>query len=84
MGGEAFAIKHLKPPSNLAADMLLNAGLNSTDNWRWMKMACGENIRGRSHGKMPATRLGEAWLFRERFEKAQELKIMQDDWVVHN
>lgn len=45
MGGEAYAFK-LRPVDTLSGeDMLVQAGLEETDEtpWRWMKMACGEN-----------------------------------------
>jgi len=53
-------------------------------NWRYMKMACGENAK-RVYGKMgrsfgPFSRLGEAWYFRHAFEQASDLVKAQDDW----
>ncbi|KAI8814834.1 hypothetical protein BJ742DRAFT_784580 [Cladochytrium replicatum] len=84
MGGEAYVLKHLVPSSNLASDMLINYGMNSTDGkqWRWMKMACGENPKRQygPRGRTPSTRMGEAWLFRARFQDAQKFKRAQDDW----
>ena len=91
MGGEAYAFKYRHTPSNKSEDMLLNAGMDPNVDgkpWRWMKMACGENLR-RTEGEAPAdgsiypsTRLGIGFLFRERFEKAKKLKEEQDDWCV--
>lgn len=44
-------------------------------------MACGENPRSKSDAKiMPESRMGEAWLFRQRFEVARELMFAQNDW----
>lgn len=82
MGGEAYAIKTRVPDSHRVQDMLLNAGLPAQQQWRWMKMACGENpkrVYG-DDGIPPESRLGSGWLFRERFEAAQKLKLQQDDW----
>jgi imidazolonepropionase-like amidohydrolase len=84
MGGEAFAFKHRKTASNRAEDMLLNAGMTSKDGfqWRWMKMACGENPI-RSYGPrniMPGSRLGEGYVFRRRIEQAYRAKQDQDQW----
>ncbi|RUS12837.1 hypothetical protein BC937DRAFT_86892 [Endogone sp. FLAS-F59071] len=45
IGGEAYAFK-LRPVDTLSGeDMLVQAGLEESDEtpWRWMKMACGEN-----------------------------------------
>jgi imidazolonepropionase-like amidohydrolase len=84
MGGEAFAFKHRKMPSNRSEHMLLNAGMGQDDGhqWRWMKMACGENpIRfGRSLHQLPSSRLGEGYLFRERINEAFQAKKAQDQW----
>lgn len=85
MGGEAYAFKHRHLPSNRAEDMLLNAGMNSTDGhqWRWMKMACGENpimSYGRDSKIMPDSRLGEAYLYRQRIDDAYQALKAQDQW----
>jgi imidazolonepropionase-like amidohydrolase len=53
-------------------------------NWRYMKMACGENAKavygrvGRDFG--PVSRMGEAWEFRRAFDSARQLVQAQDDW----
>lgn len=53
-------------------------------NWRYMKMACGENAKavyghvGRDFG--PVSRMGEAWEFRKAFDQARDLVQAQDDW----
>lgn len=85
MGGEAFAFKHFTPMSNSAEDMLLNSNMKSKEDgaqWRWMKMACGENPKNvyGEKGQTPSSRMGSAWLFRERFEEARNEMIKQQDW----
>ncbi|KAI9468661.1 hypothetical protein BDB00DRAFT_777303 [Zychaea mexicana] len=87
MGGEAAVIKLRPVPTLSNQDMLITAGVDEEqDNekiWRYMKMACGENPKswyGAVFNRMPMTRMGEAYLFRHRFEEAQNLKRKQDDW----
>lgn len=85
MGGEAYVIKHAVGKANgrteiSAEDMLADP----EKNWRYMKMACGENAK-RVYGKMgrnfgPFSRLGEAWYFRHALEQASNLVKAQDDW----
>ncbi|KAH8590146.1 amidohydrolase [Bisporella sp. PMI_857] len=81
MGGEAFVIKHAvgKPdgrseigPRDLLAD--------PEQNWRYMKMACGENAKRVYGSKGPFSRMGESWYFRHAFEEAKSQIIAQDDW----
>lgn len=85
MGGEAYVVKHAVGktdgrPEISAEDMLADPDKN----WRYMKMACGENPKrvygrvGRSFG--PFSRLGESWYFRHAFEQASALVAAQDDW----
>lgn len=85
MGGEAYVVKHAVGKADgrreiSAEDMLAD----SEKNWRYMKMACGENPKrvygtlGRDFG--PFSRLGEAWYFRHAFEQASALVASQDDW----
>ncbi|KAI1325574.1 amidohydrolase [Xylariaceae sp. FL0255] len=83
MGGEAFVIKHAVGKldgrnETSAADMLADPDRN----WRYMKMACGENAKnvGRHLLRSPLSRLGEAWEFRHAFEQARNLVQAQDDW----
>ncbi|KAG0230274.1 hypothetical protein BGW42_001072 [Actinomortierella wolfii] len=81
MGGEAYAFKLRKVDTLSTEDMLVEAGIKNR--WRYMKMACGENPKrfyGEYFHKMPSTRLGEGWLLRDQFAKAQQLKKAQDDW----
>ncbi|KAF9979040.1 hypothetical protein BGZ73_007142 [Actinomortierella ambigua] len=81
MGGEAYSFKLRKVDTLSNEDMLVEAGVKNR--WRYMKMACGENPKryyGTFDTTMPSTRLGEGWLVREQFSKAQKLKKAQDDW----
>ncbi|KAI6482954.1 hypothetical protein MCOR14_005243 [Pyricularia oryzae] len=84
IGGEAYVIKHAVGrqdgrPELSAVDMLADPDRN----WRYMKMACGENAKnvyGKPGEKGPTSRLGESWEFRHAFEQAAELVRAQDDW----
>lgn len=84
IGGEAYVIKHAagKPDGRTelgAEDMLADPDRN----WRYMKMACGENakrIYGRVGEKGPVSRMGESWEFRHAFEQASKIIREQDDW----
>ena len=84
IGGEAYVIKHAvgKPDGRnetSAEDMLADPDRN----WRFMKMACGENAKrvyGRRGESGPVSRMGESWEFRHAFEQAAELVREQDDW----
>ncbi|KAI9258533.1 hypothetical protein BY458DRAFT_517803 [Sporodiniella umbellata] len=86
MGGEAAVIKLRPVPTLSSYDMLISSGVSEEEDeefiWRYMKMACGENPKGfyGSLGKMPLTRLGEGFIARQLFQKAQQLKRKQDDW----
>ncbi|RIA84710.1 hypothetical protein C1645_783560 [Glomus cerebriforme] len=84
MGGEGYVIK-MRPVSTLSVeDMGINYGINPEEEkeWRWLKMACGENPKKvyRLKNRMPTTRLGEGWLFRKRFDEAKKILIKQNDW----
>ncbi|KAI1817051.1 amidohydrolase [Poronia punctata] len=85
IGGEAFVIKHAVGRDDgrnetSAADMLADPDRN----WRYIKMACGENAKfvyGKKTGEGgPTSRLGESWKFRQAFEQATRLVRAQDDW----
>jgi hypothetical protein len=84
MGGEAYVFKHAVGKSDgrnetSAADMLADPDRN----WRFMKMACGENpkrVYGNPGKTGPTSRLGESWEFRKAFEQATKLVREQDDW----
>ncbi|KAH7216662.1 hypothetical protein BKA60DRAFT_492196 [Fusarium oxysporum] len=83
IGGEAYVIKHAvgKPDGRKeisAVDLLADPDRN----WRYMKMACGENAK-RVHGRVgnrPFSRMGESYEFRHAFEQARDLIQKQDDW----
>ncbi|PTB65260.1 family 9 carbohydrate esterase [Trichoderma citrinoviride] len=83
MGGEAFTIKHAVGPKNGRTEISAQDLLADPDrNWRFMKMACGENPK-RVHGgvdKRPFSRMGESFNFRHAFEQARALIQRQDDW----
>ncbi|POR34274.1 Uncharacterized protein TPAR_05526 [Tolypocladium paradoxum] len=83
IGGEAYLLKHAvgKPDGRReisAEDMLADPERN----WRYMKMACGENAKraGHSMGRRPFSRMGESYDFRHAFEQARDLVQRQDDW----
>ncbi|KAK3987338.1 hypothetical protein QBC44DRAFT_121292 [Cladorrhinum sp. PSN332] len=84
MGGEAYVIKHAVGKADgrnetSATDMLADPDRN----WRYMKMACGENAKrvyGRPGESGPMSRMGESWEFRHAFEQAAKLVREQDDW----
>ncbi|KAK4173338.1 hypothetical protein QBC36DRAFT_293504 [Triangularia setosa] len=84
MGGEAYVIKHAVGKADgrneiSAADLLADPDRN----WRYMKMACGENAKrvyGRPGEAGPMSRMGESWDFRHAFEQATKLVREQDDW----
>lgn len=83
IGGEAFVVKHAvgEPDGRTeisAADMLADPDRN----WRYMKMACGENPKN-VHGSRttrPSSRMGESFEFRHAFEQTRALIQKQDDW----
>ncbi|KAK2048990.1 amidohydrolase [Colletotrichum somersetense] len=83
MGGEAYVIKHAVGKANGRTEFSAEDMLADPDrNWRYMKMACGENPK-RIYGKIghsPFSRLGESWEFRHAFEQAAKLVRDQDDW----
>ncbi|KAK4225198.1 hypothetical protein QBC38DRAFT_269058 [Podospora fimiseda] len=84
IGGEAYVIKHAVGKADgrnetSATDMLADPDRN----WRYMKMACGENAKrvyGRVGESGPVSRMGESWEFRHAFERAAKLVRDQDDW----
>ena len=84
IGGEAFVIKHAVGPGDGRPELSATDMLADPDrNWRYMKMACGENAK-RIFGKIgergPVSRMGESWEFRKAFETAARLVREQDDW----
>ncbi|KAF2501555.1 amidohydrolase family protein [Lophium mytilinum] len=84
IGGQAYVVKLATGKSNgrteiSQADMLADPD----SNWRYMKMACGENAKrvyGRFGKQGPTSRLGEAWEFRHAFEQAKAYVESQNDW----
>jgi imidazolonepropionase-like amidohydrolase len=73
MGGEGGIFKYR---GSSVEDMFV---ANST---RLLKMACGENpkrVYGR-HGQTPMSRMGSAWMMREKFDAVRNLKERQESW----
>ncbi|KAM0201090.1 hypothetical protein ACHAPA_008165 [Fusarium lateritium] len=83
IGGEAYIIKHAVGKADGRKEISAEDLLADPDrNWRYMKMACGENAK-RVHGgvgKRPFSRMGESYEFRHAFEQARDLIQKQDDW----
>lgn len=83
VGGEGFLVKLTVGKKDgrteiSARDMLADPERN----WRYMKMACGENPK-RVYGstsQRPASRMGESYDFRHAFEQTRNLIRRQDDW----
>lgn len=84
IGGEAYAIKHAVGPADGRTEISAEDMLADPDrNWRYMKMACGENpkrVYGRAGVSGPYSRLGESWEFRHALDTARKLVREQDDW----
>ncbi|KAH7135320.1 amidohydrolase [Dendryphion nanum] len=84
IGGEAFVIKLAVGNSSGRAEISQNDLFADPDkNWRYLKMACGENAKsvyGKYGERGPFSRLGEAWEFRHALEQAQEYVQEQDEW----
>lgn len=83
IGGEAFLIKHAVGKQDGRSELSIEDMFADPErNWRYMKMACGENAK-RVYGKVgrgPFSRMGESWYFRHAFEEATKLVRDQDDW----
>ena len=87
MGGEAFLFKHrMNQLTNTSKALLFHPKMAPDERdgsqWRYMKMACGENainVFSKYH-KMPSSRMGESWMFRKKFEQARKLLQQQKDW----
>ena len=83
IGGEAFLLKHaVGKPDGREEYAVRDMIADPAQNWRYMKMACGENAK-RVHGKighLPTSRLGEAYEFRRTFEQTRKYIRSQDDW----
>ncbi|KJZ74264.1 hypothetical protein HIM_06270 [Hirsutella minnesotensis 3608] len=83
IGGEAYLLKLAVGKSNGRNETSVEDLLADPErNWRYMKMACGENAKN-TYGqvkKRPMSRLGESYDFRHAFEQATWLVRKQDDW----
>lgn len=83
IGGEAFVFKHAVGKEGGRQELSAQDMLADPDrNWRYMKMACGENPK-RVYGKVgrgPFSRMGESWEFRRALSTAASLVRRQDDW----
>ncbi|KAL1596289.1 hypothetical protein SLS60_008934 [Paraconiothyrium brasiliense] len=84
IGGEAYVLKFAVGSKNGREEISQQDLYADPDrNWRYMKMACGENPK-RIYGKVgehgPVSRLGEAWEFRHALEQARKYVSEQDDW----
>ena len=82
IGGQAYPVKFAVGKPGGRAEISIGDLLIPTE-WRYMKMACGENAkRQRQQGRdgYPISRLGEAYYFRHAFEQAQKYNRAQDDW----
>ena len=84
MGGEAFVVKFAVGKDNGRAEISQeDMSADPDKNWRYMKMACGENPK-RVYGKYgehgPFSRLGESWEFRHALEQATNYVSSQDEW----
>ncbi|GKZ36169.1 hypothetical protein AbraIFM66950_007076 [Aspergillus brasiliensis] len=80
VGGEAYPVKNLPFPGEdgepVIEELLLEHGIPEPDRQRYLKMACGENPkRVYQH-----TRMGLAWLLREKLAEAREVEQRQADW----
>jgi len=85
IGGEAYAVKHAVGKKDGRAEIGPKDMLADPEgNWRYMKMACGENAKrvygGAGVDKGPFSRMGESWYFRHAFEQAKQQVVAQDDW----
>ncbi|KAL1848622.1 hypothetical protein Plec18167_002247 [Paecilomyces lecythidis] len=82
MGGEAVIVKNFLRAGDHGEEnveeLLLEHGIPKDKRRRYMKMACGENPR-RVYGH---TRMGNAWILREHFARAKELRDKQDAWCL--
>lgn len=84
MGGEAFVVKFAVGKQNGRTEISQQDMIADPDrNWRYMKMACGENPK-RVYGKVgergPFSRLGESWEFRHALEQARDYVQSQNEW----
>lgn len=84
IAGEAYVIKLAVGDKDGRKEVSANDMLADPErNWRYMKMACGENPKdnsGINSKSRYASRLGESFAFRHAFEEARALVQKQDDW----
>ena len=84
IGGEAYVIKHATGKADGRDEISVTDMLADPDrNWRYMKMACGENAKqvyGKVGERGPTSRMGESWEFRHAFETAAKIIGEQNDW----
>ena len=84
IGGEAFVLKFAVGKKNGREEISQQDLYADPDrNWRYMKMACGENpkrVYGKAGEHGPFSRLGEAWEFRHALEQASNYVKEQDEW----
>jgi imidazolonepropionase-like amidohydrolase len=80
VGGQAYPIKNLpfsgEDREPVVEELLLEYGIPESQRQRYLKMACGENPRR----YYSYTRLGLAWLLREKLAEAKELQKQQAEW----
>jgi hypothetical protein len=80
VGGQAYPIKNLpfsgEVREPVVEELLLEYGIPESQRQLYLKMACGENPR-RYYGY---TRLGLAWLLREKLAEAKNLQKQQAEW----
>ena len=84
MGGRGLIVK-LRSDGNSIDAMLPHFTSNHTIGQPYvLKMACGENPKrvygDGQHNRMPTTRMGSAWLLRQRLQKTQEYVRAQMEW----
>ncbi|KAG6821570.1 hypothetical protein H0H93_000079 [Arthromyces matolae] len=82
IGGQAFMIKLRKTSDGSPSSMVIDPPhsltgkntQNSDVHWRYLKQACGENLRG--YG----TRMDSMWSLRSAYNEARKIKLAQDDF----
>ncbi|KAI0165263.1 hypothetical protein GGR52DRAFT_102327 [Hypoxylon sp. FL1284] len=82
ISGEGMVMKHRDTNSVWAMEMDSTSGGRSPKRQRYLKMACGENIKQvfENISGGPITRLGESGYVRFAFEEARNLLQGQDAW----
>ena len=82
ISGEGMVIKHKETKSVWEIQIDSTSNGRSPKPQRYLKMACGENIKGQFQGALtgPISRQGESGFVRFAFEEARELLRSQDSW----